>query len=218
MPDIGTALSVLSGLLQAAGYFLYFRGSLRHEILPNASTWLMFAWDTTLLVVLHASLGASPMLLLLPTVCASCSIAVAAVSWAKRGFRWPDDEVDRFALTSCGVLTIGYATLVILAAQGLVSSDLHRAANIAMLLFSNGSTIVSFVPMIHTVRRNPATERPAAWLVWACAYALLLASTMLIHGWSEPELVLFPIVNFALHLLIAWLSSPARRPLQTISN
>ena len=104
------ALSLLSGLLQAAGYFLYFRGSLRHEILPNATTWLMFAWDTTLLVVLHASLGASPMILLLPTVCASCSIAVAAVSWAKRGFRWPDDDVDRFALTSCAVLTIGYAT------------------------------------------------------------------------------------------------------------
>jgi hypothetical protein len=31
-------VSLLSGLLQAARYFLYFRGSLRSEILPNPTT------------------------------------------------------------------------------------------------------------------------------------------------------------------------------------
>jgi hypothetical protein len=49
MSATGDALSLLSGLLQAAGYVIYVRGSLRHEILPNPTTWLLFAYDTTLL-------------------------------------------------------------------------------------------------------------------------------------------------------------------------
>lgn len=60
----------------------------------------MFAYDTTLLLILHAALGADPMLLLLPAMCASCSIGVAVLGWAKVGYRWPEQGVDRVALTA----------------------------------------------------------------------------------------------------------------------
>lgn len=80
-----------------------------------------------------------------------------------------------------------------------------------MLVFSNGGTVVSFVLLIRSVRRHPASERPAAWLVATAAYALLLASTLFIHGAAELELLLYPICNMALHLMVAWLSSPIRR-------
>ena len=215
MPATGEVLSLLSGLFQAVGYFLYVRGTLRHEIVPNPTTWLLFAYDTTLLVLLHTTLGADPLILLLPAVCASCSIGVAALSWARLGFYWPDEGLDQAAVVGCLGLTVGYAALTVLADQGAISSELRRGAYIAMLVFSNGSTIVSFVPLLRSMRRHPASERPAAWLVWAVAYGLLLASTMLIHKWSEPELVLYPICNMTLHLAVAGLSLPARRHLAT---
>ena len=70
---------------------------------------------------------------------------------------------------------------------------------------------MSFVPLLRSVWRDPASERPAAWLVWASAYALLLASTLMHHGWLEPELAIYPICNVLLHVAVAWLSSPWRR-------
>lgn len=203
-------VSLLSGLLQAVGYLLYFRGSLRSEILPNPTTWLLFAYDTTILVLLHATLGAEPMLLLLPAVCATCSIGVAVLSWARVGFAWPAQGVDRTALFACVALTAAYVALSIMGHHGWISAGLHRAAAIAILVFSNASTAVSFLPLLHSVRRHPASERPAPWLIWALAYLLLLMATLAIHGWNELELVLYPICNLALHLAVAVLAAPAR--------
>ncbi len=205
-------LSLTSGALQAAGYFLYFRGSLRAEILPNPTTWLLFAYDTTILVLLHAALGADPVLLLLPAVCASCSIGVAAVSWAKIGFAWPAQGVDRIALVGCLALTAAYVALSVMGQRGWISPDLRHAATIGILLCSNGSTVMSFVPLLRSVRQHPASERAAPWLVWAAAYALLLVSTLAIHGWHEAGLVVYPICNFALHLAVAALAAPAGVP------
>ena len=209
--NAGYGLALLSGLLQAIGYIIYVRGSLRREIEPNGATWMMFAYDTTLLVILHATLGANFTILLLPAVCATCSIGVAVLGWLRAGFRWPEQRADRAALVSCLLLTAGYVGLTVLLVHGLISRELHRNANIALVIFSNGSTCMSFVPLLRSVWRDPASERPAAWLVWASAYALLLASTLMHHGWLEPELAIYPICNVLLHVAVAWLSSPWRR-------
>jgi hypothetical protein len=211
MPSLGNALSLLAGVMQAIGYFIYLRGSVRREIDPNATTWLMFAYDTTLLVILHATLGADPMILLLPAVCASCSIGVAVLGWFRTGLRWPEDRTDRTALTSCLLLTAGYVSVTVLLTQGLISSELHRHASIALLVFSNSTTCVSFLPLLRSVWRDRASERPGAWLVWSLAYGLLVVSTLLHQGWRAPELALYPVCNMLLHLTVAWLAYPGRR-------
>lgn len=209
--NTGFGLSLCSGLLQAIGYMIYVRGSLRREIEPNGTTWLMFAYDTTLLVILHATLGANFTILLLPAVCASCSIGVAVLGWLRSGLRWPAQRTDRVALVSCLLLTAGYVGLAVLLVHDLISRELHRNANIALVVLSNGSTCMSFVPLLRSVWRDPASERPAAWLVWASAYALLLASTLLHHGWLEPELAIYPICNLLLHVAVGWMCLPWRR-------
>jgi hypothetical protein len=37
-------------------------------------------------------------------------------------------------------------------------------------------------------------------------------ATLAIHGWSELELILYPVCNLALHLAVAVLAAPARLP------
>ena len=216
--NAGYGLALFSGLLQAIGYMIYVRGSLRREIEPNGTTWMMFAYDTTLLVILHATLGADFTILLLPAVCATCSIGVAVLGWLRSGLRWPEQRTDRAALVSCLLLTAGYVGLTVLLVHDLISRELHRNASIALVVFSNGSTCMSFVPLLRSVWRDPASERPVAWLVWASAYALLLASTFLHHGWLEPELAIYPICNLLLHVAVAWMSSPWRRLIFTPSH
>ena len=210
MLSFGEWLCVFSGILQAFGYLVYFRTAWRDEIDPNPATWLMFAYDTTLLVLLHAALGAKPAILFLPTVCATCSIVVALIGWRRVGFCWPRGG-DRAAMLGCLVLTAAYVGITGLAAQDLISGAFRRSADI-VLLFSNGSTCVSLVPLLHVLWRDHAVERPAAWLIWAGAYGFLLASTLLVQGTREAALLVYPVCNIVLHGLVAWLCRPRRRP------
>jgi hypothetical protein len=80
--------------------------------------------------------------------------------------------VDRAALVGCVALTAAYVGLSVMADQGWISDSLHRAATIAILVFSNASTAVSFVPLLRSVRCHPASERAAPWLVWALAHLI----------------------------------------------
>ena len=42
------AIGIMAGLLQVAGYAFYSSKMLKRDIRPNAASWLMFAYGTTL--------------------------------------------------------------------------------------------------------------------------------------------------------------------------
>lgn len=52
-------LGIVAAALQAAGYLVYGSRVLRRDILPNPTSWLMFAYGTTLLFILEWDRDAS---------------------------------------------------------------------------------------------------------------------------------------------------------------
>ena len=90
-------LGILAAVLQISGYFTYGWKVLRRDIEPNAASWLMFAYGTTLLVVVEWDRGASFALLFLPIVCALLSIGIAWFCLQKtRRAWWPEHPLERF--------------------------------------------------------------------------------------------------------------------------
>lgn len=202
-----TALAVLSGALQALGYWLYERSTLRHETEPNASTWLMFAYGTTLLGILEYSRDADWELLVLPITCATLSVGVAYICWKKGTLRWPEEWQDRLAFLADIALTVGYAGAWGLEHYGFIDADSRDYANLAFLICSNATTITSFTPLIRGARRNEGARLP--WGVWTCAYIVLGVATFMKEGfWTE--LMIYPVLNAILHASVALLARVRR--------
>lgn len=195
-------LGFLAGALQALGYVLYIRQVLRHEIEPNPATWLMFAYGTGLLGVLEFSRGAGPGLLILPATCAAFSVVVAAICWKRGTLRWPKEWQDQFAFGTDIALTLCYVGAWALAGSGILDESERGSANLAFLICSNLTTITSFSPLLRGARHK---ESPVPWMVWAYAYTILAVVTFSEYGlWTE--LMIYPVLNAALHARVAWLA------------
>ncbi len=203
-------LAVLSSTLQVLGYWLYIRHTLREETNPNPSSWLMWAYGTFLIVVLELGRGASWEVLLMPTLCATCSIFVAYLAWQKHKSLMPSHRADWTAFIVDIALTIGYIVAVILAASNVLDERGLGIATLMFLVFSNATTVTTFTPMVRNLWQNPHHENPSPWLAWSAAYTVLALATWYQYGlWSE--FIIYPIINLVFHPLVFWLSHPARR-------
>ena len=86
------SLGLIAAMLQMAGYAIYIRNFQRDAIKPNAASFFMFAYGTSLLAFLEWKSGASLALLALPFICAAFGIAVALMC-LRAGATEP---IDRF--------------------------------------------------------------------------------------------------------------------------
>lgn len=199
-------LGIAAGAFQVLGYILYIRGSLRNEISPNAASWFMFSYGTALLGVLEFSRGAEIELLILPALCATLSIFVAALCWRRGTLHWPKEWQDQLAFVADVALTIAYFVAWSLAAWGALSEEGRGHANLTFLVLSNLTTMTSFAPLIRGVKSGTARECSGPWVAWACAYTLLVAVTFAKEGfWTD--LMMYPALNVYLHWRVAWLAS-----------
>jgi len=171
-------------LLHVLGYLLYIRYTLRGEVRPNPTTWLMWAYGTALVVLLEWDQEAAAAVLLLPAVCAACSIAVAFLCWRRGRLRWPERRSDQAAFVLDLLLTGVYLLIVLLAAQGWTSAGDDTVAKAIVLVAVSGSTAVSYWPILRATRRNPDNEHWLPWTVWTAAYSFLLIATVATHGSS----------------------------------
>lgn len=195
-------LGIIAGALQALGYGLYIRQSLKNEIEPNATTWFMFAYGTALLGILEYSQDAEGLLLFLPAICATGSILIAFMCWERGKLHWPKQWQDQFAFAADLVITICYAGAWALATFDGLSGEDRRYANLTFLICSNLTTLTSFSPLIRGAEEH---ETPLPWVVWAFAYTVLGLATYQKHGlWSE--LMIYPALNAVLHARVAWLA------------
>src|SRR3989344_1751388 len=102
------AIGILASLLQVAGYAFYSSKMLKRDIRPNAASWLMFAYGTTLLAILEWDRGASFALLVLPVLCAISSTLVAMYALRHTASWWPQHPLERFSIFLDITLTIIY--------------------------------------------------------------------------------------------------------------
>jgi len=196
-------LGVVAGALQAVGYLVYGFKVLRRDILPNPASWLMFAYGTTLLLVLEWDRGASIALLILPLVCALSSIVVAWYALRKvRRAWWPEHILERISFILDVLLTVAYISAWTLLAQGIISEEMRGTTVILILLCWNVGIFTSFFPLLRQVYHHPASEHFEPWVIWTCAYGILTILTFVQQGVLD-ELIFYPALNAAVHGFIA---------------
>jgi SET domain len=188
-------LGVVAGAFQLVGYLVYIRYFLDNRIRPNATSWIMFAYGTSLMLFLEWRSEATWELLLLPAVCAFMSLFVAGLC-IKKGFNGPTDAFEKGAFGADVGLTAGYLGLIGTAASG-------PFFNMGFLVAGNLTTVTAFLPILRSTAKNPENEKAAPWVFWSIAYAFLVLSTLVATGTSSPALLLYPCVSLLLHGTIA---------------
>ncbi len=195
-------LSIILGgcaaLLQVAGYLLYIRNIFTKSILPNAASFLMFAYGTAFVFLLEWQGGATAAMLALPGACAFMGVVIAVLC-LRKGATESLDGVEKLTFAIDVALTIGYG--IALAAFGQ-----NPAFALLFLLGLNATTLTAFFPLLRSTYRFPKRERPGPWLVWTLAYACLTAATLAAGGSKAPALLVYPVVNLALHAALLVLS------------
>lgn len=207
-------LAIAAGLLQALGYFVYLRKSLRNEVEPNPTTWFMFAYGTVILTVLEFDLNASWTILLLPSICAVLAVFVALLCWKRGTLRWPSHWMDRSAFVVDTILTVAYLGVWYAASQNLVTESEKHVLVVAFLVLTNLSTVAEFTPLVKGTCENPRSEHPLPWMIWASAYATLGLVTYIESGWAT-EFMIYPVLNAVLHGTVGLIAS--RRWLKDIA-
>ncbi len=208
--SIVTALGLLAALLQACGYFVYVTQVLRKEIRPNASSWTMFAYGTTLLLVLELDRGAQLSLLALPAVCAISSITIAMYCHFRGGRFWPKHAIDQMSFVLDVLITIVYITGWILLTRGNITPDQKETIDLTLLVCWNIGILTAFFPLLREVYHHPHLERSLPWVIWSCAYATLVVTTLVSVG-GVNELLLYPLINMIVHVFVAHHTREHRR-------
>jgi hypothetical protein len=198
------ALGIAAAILQVAGYWLYIRNFMTETIRPNAATFLMFSYGTSLLAFLEWRNNASWPVLLLPVICAILGILVAAMC-LRRGATEPIDRFEGFAFSTDLWLTIGYAWFALGLGTALGMGTVESIVA-PFLIVTNLTAITCFIPIVRSTWRAPYRERPAPWIVWTAAYLFLALTTFAADRGAHPTLLLYPVLNAGLHGLIAALS------------
>ncbi|MBI2715177.1 MAG: SET domain-containing protein-lysine N-methyltransferase [Rhizobiales bacterium] len=202
-----SALAVSSAVLQVVGYGFYLHLILRRKIDPNPTSWLMFAYGTSLIVVLESAAGASWRELALPVVCAAASVAVAGTCWSRGTLRWPRDGIELYSFAADVAITIAFVAWWAIGRVGILSRSEMAVAVPAFLVLWNVGTIAAFTPIVVSTWRDPTRESWAPWIVWTLAYATLAFVTFIEEGVEgNLFLYLYPLSNVLVHGSLAILS------------
>lgn len=211
--DLLLFFSVLAGLLQLAGYIYYIQKTHRDDISPNPTTWLIFAFDTSVLTALEALAGAKWTLLFLPAMCSVGGIYIAWLLRKAGKLHWPRDKADAYILSIGIAIALSYTVIFLLWNFTLVSESLLFYAGYIFLILSNTNTLVAFTPIIKEVYTDPLHEHSGPWAIWTLAYATLTIVTYMEVGISGHGMIfyVYPISCLVLHGTVAWLARDARR-------
>jgi hypothetical protein len=216
--DIVIIIAVLSGVLQIAGYGTYLMKALSSEINPNPTSWLMWAYGTALIFALEWDRGATAAMLILPGVCACSSLIIAALC-AKRGtLQWPTERSAKAALASDVILTIAYLATWLLVSIHLLTPEQKQFSEAVILILGVSSTMVTFVPMIASTKKNPSNEHRLPWVIWSLAYSTSLLATVFSDAWTM-DLAFYPLLTGFLHTAMAsYADKPANLNLSNAVN
>ncbi len=206
-------LGIIAGILQVIGYIIYI---LHEDIDPNPVTWFMFAYGTAILTILEWDAHATVPELILPVVCAVLAIVVSFRCWLKaRKINphkwwpedwWPDNTWERWSFISDIFITIAYVSVWALVAWAIIPTEYLYEAVLLFLFLSNLSTFPSFYPILRSTYLNPHKEHWSPWAVWAIAYGILGIVTFITHGSLFHPLMFYPVSNFLMHGLVAYIS------------
>ena len=161
-------------------------------------TWLMWTYGTLVFFLIEVDTGAPLSVLVLPGICAVCSVYVAAASFRRAAYIPPDRQDWAVLGLDVGIL-FGYLALAM--------GPNAELALVFVLLPAISSTLTSW-PILRTTCLEPQHERPLAWFVWAAAYGLM-ALAAVADGLSWHYLA-YPVLSQAVHILIGLFAMEGR--------
>lgn len=189
---------IAAGVLQFAGYATYFYDVVRSGVRPNPASWLIWSYGNALVCLSYVFLNDSVSRAadILPIVCGSACI-IMTILFAFFGKFRPLERMEKI------VILIDLCVTILWALSDFAGLDIMPLSVLHIVLLV--SAIVSFVPLYVEVIRDHEAEKARAWIVWTCAYALLLVVVAIEGG--NFEAVSYPALYLVLHIVVVFLSS-----------
>lgn len=187
------AISALSGIVQLIGYIVYAKHVVFGSIRPNAASWSVWAFGAVIESVSYIYLTNDILKNVLPMACAVSAVLMFVMCL----FRGHFSKISRF---EASIVATDIAITIVWAFTG---SPL--IANILLVV----TAVVSFIPIIMSVYKDPRYELAAPWFIWTTAY--VLQSAVVIARFEKYEDLIYPLVFAALHIVVAFLALDFRK-------
>jgi hypothetical protein len=197
MNALAIALGIVAGAMHVVAYLVYNKQMLRGESSPNAATWTMWSFISTLNAATYLFMSEDIVKAILPVASTVACLGTFTYSIIK-GKLSRLDRIDSIALG-----------LGIIAA---LAWFYYKSPTISNMLLQIPIAI-SFVPTWRGVIRNPKVERALPWIIWSSAYIVNITAVIL--RWKgQPQDLVYPINCLFLHggvgLLTFRKSKPAK--------
>lgn len=188
------ALGIFAGLLQIAGYVSYFKKIGIGRVKPNAASWGIWAFGAVLESSSYVFATGDWVKNILPIACSASAVVLFFIC-LYRGhfekltkFEWFISTLDCFAI----LIWWHYESAVY--------------ANLFLVL----TAVISFVPIIAGVWKDPMVEDSYPWFLWTIAYSVL--ALVVILRWEKWEDIVYPGIFIILHVAVAVLALDKRVP------
>ena len=191
MLTLDVVLGGIAGVLNLVAYLLYNRQMDHGKSHPKVATWLLWGFVYSLNSGSYLSLsGGHWIKIALPLASAAACLGTLLCALVRGRFR--HQVLDAWEK----------AVLVIALAASLVWWHGQEAAYANLCLQT--AFIVSFMPTVVGVWREPQSERWLPWVMWAVAYAVMTYSVWLHwRSWSE---MAYPLNGLCLNAAVGLLS------------
>ena len=185
---------VAAGLLHILGFGLYALRVARGEIVPHGVSWSMRSYGSLVHFLIFAEISMPAAILIQPAVSGLCAVAITIVALVRGAWLSP-------TRTDCCILAADIGLLLVFLAlrhfEQVSGNPLLLQSIVAVTVIRK---LVPYLPVLTTVMVTPEVERPGAWAIWACGYAMLfVAATLSDMG---PPYLAYPVAVCAVHFAI----------------
>ncbi len=186
MENLCLVIGIMAGIIQIIGYVLYMRNAFSGSIFPNPASWSIWAFASILNLISYAEMTGDWPKIILPAACSVMNMATFLTCLFK----------GRLRKLRMIEWTILFLDIVI-----VLFWWLSKSATLTNLLLQ-ASTLISFLPLICDVWKNPSIEKPTPWLLWTLGYALLFSIVLL--RWKKWEDAVYPLLCLILHGIVLY--------------
>lgn len=186
-------VSIFSGIAQLLGYIIYSKYTIFGKIRPNAASWSIWAFGAVLESLSYIYLTGDVLKNILPIVCAISAVLFFVICTVGGYFKRPSNFEISIIIVDIAIIIVWFIT----------KSPLY--ANILLIL----TAVISFIPLIINVYKNPTYENSFPWFIWTLAYGL--QTVVVLFRFEKAEDLIYPVVFFVLHIIVAFLAIDLRK-------
>jgi hypothetical protein len=176
---------VIACALQIKGHVEYNKDL---EIEPNTTAWTIWGLTSLIDTWNYSEMTGDMYKNALPIVCALGCLTTWALCLFRGRFKKLVFE-NYLSFLLCGGALIVWKEF-----------DLVKESNMILQV----DNVISFLPIIYGVIRNPKAERPAPWMWWTASYAL--GTVVVLMRYQQWQDLLFPLGSMVLHCIVGALS------------